>query len=97
MRKLYYQVIIDDFKNNGCSKKEEQALIEVFKSTTKRMSISLARESHYNLGDYDNSKDRGIDQFTLIAKRSILENCEYFTGEFKSDKKQLEVTAYLMP
>ena len=93
---LYYKVIIDDFKNNGCSEEEKSSLIEVFKSIPKTMSISLARESNYDLKDFYNSKNRGIDKFTLISKRSTLEDSEYFTGQFKSGKKQLEVTAYLI-
>jgi hypothetical protein len=95
-KKLYYQIIIDDFKNNGCSEAEKNALIQFFRSLIKNMAISHARESHYELEDFSSSKNSGIDKFSLVMKRTQLDTAEYFVGEFKSGEKYLEVTAYLM-
>ena len=95
-KKLYYQIIIDDFKNNGCSEAEKNSLIQFFRSLIKNMAISHAHESHYKLEDFSSSKNSGVDGFSLVMKRTDLENSEYFVGEFKSGEKYLEVTAYLM-
>tara|TARA_Y100000389_G_C17341910_1_gene453810 strand:+ start:110 stop:310 length:201 start_codon:yes stop_codon:yes gene_type:complete len=55
---------------------EVETFLKIFKSIPKSMSTSLARESHYNLKDFYNSKSRGIDKFSLVAKRSNLEDSE---------------------
>lgn len=95
-RKLCSEIIIDDFKNTGCSESEIQEFLGIFNEIPKTMSISLARESNYELKDFYNSKNRGINNFSLTIKRTTLEDSEHFIGKFKSGEKQLEVEAFLI-
>ena len=96
MRKLYCETIIDEFEHSNCSNFEADTLLNIFKSIPKKMSLSLARRSYYEIKDFYDGKKEGINKFTLTVIRKNLEDYEHFTGNFQHGEKTLKITAFLV-
>lgn len=94
MNKLCYKAMIEDVKNEKCTDAEMEALLDAFEYTIKRMT-SLANKAWYDLKDYVTSKQKGIDQFTLIVERKNVLGQRQWHGVFEHDNKRLSVIGTL--
>lgn len=95
MSKLFYRTRIEDIVNTKCTDTELNALLDVFEYTVKKMAITLARKSWYELKDYATAKQRGIDRFTMMLERKDILGQEQWYGIFLNDNKSLSVIGTL--
>ena len=95
MSKLFYKAMIEDIRNEKCSKAEMSALLDAFAYTVKKMATTLARKSWFELKDYATSKRNGIDQFTLMLERKDVNGQEQWHGTFEHGNKNLTVIGTL--
>ena len=96
MHKLYCETIIDEFEHSNCNDSETETLLNIFKSIPKKMSLSLARKSYYEIKDFYDGRGEGFNKFTLEVVRKNLEDYEHFEGNFTCGEKKLKITAFLV-
>ena len=95
MSKLFYKAIIEDVQNKKCTLAEQEALLNVFEYTLKKMASTLARKAWFELEDYATSKQYGIDRFTLMIERKEVLGQEQWHGFFEHGSKNLKVIGTL--
>ena len=95
MRKLFYKAIIEDIHNENCTHAEQEALLDTFEYTMKKMATTLARKSWYALEDYADSKQLNIEHFTLTLEYKKILDHEQWHGIFEHGNKILTVIGTL--
>jgi hypothetical protein len=95
MSKLFYKAMIEDIQRDQCSHKEVEHLLDVFTYAVKRTATTMARKAWFQLGDFANTKNQGIDRFTLTVDRIDVRGQEQWWGIFEYGSKKLKVIATL--
>lgn len=100
MSKLFYKVVIFEVRNISCSQEEVELLLDVFKSSVKKMATTLARKAYYEMIDFRFSGAK-VAAFSLKIERKpveapfTLKDDDLFVGTFKSGADALEIFAKL--
>jgi len=95
MSKLFYKAMIEDIQNDKCTDSEIENLLDIFASTVKRTATTLARKSYFELEDFANTKNRGINRFTLELERKQIHSQEQWWGTFTYGSKNLKIIGTL--
>lgn len=100
MSKLFYKVVIFEVRNISCSQEEVELLLDIFKSSVKKMATTLARKAYYEMIDFRFSSAK-VAAFSLKIERKpvetpfTLKDNDLFVGTFKSGADTLEIFAKL--
>lgn len=95
MSKLHTRMIAEDVVNDRCSDAELEALYSAFEYTVKRFATTLARKAWFELSDFATSKQRGIENFSLMIERKTTDGQDMYFGTFKDCHKNLRILASL--
>jgi hypothetical protein len=95
MSKIFFKAMIEDVRAEKCNDAEVEALLEVFEYSVKRMARMLARKAWFELADYSNASQSGIDRFTLMLERRMINGTEQWWGNFEYGGKKLKVIGTL--
>ena len=92
MSKLFSKVVIEDFRNAGCTDREVEILLDIYSRTVKRMATTLTRKAYYELIDFKNSDE--VNSFSLkIEKENAIS--DRYIGIFKDGLRTLKVMTVL--
>ena len=95
MRKLHYKALIEDCVNDKCTTAEQEQLMAVYGRTVKRVATTLARKTWFELADFAEAKENGIDGFSLMIEKTIYNGVEQWVGYFRNGDKNLKIIAIL--
>lgn len=95
MSKLFYKAMIEDIQRDQCSHAEVEHLLDTFTHTVKKVATTAARKAWFQLADFANAKNHGIDRFTLTVERVDIRGHEQWWGIFEYGNKKLKVIATL--
>jgi hypothetical protein len=59
------------------------------------MATTLARKAWYELRDFFNAKDQGVEGFSLLIERKVVCHQEQWWGTFENGNKTLKIIATL--
>ena len=96
---MFYKVVIFEVRNISCSQEEVELLLDIFKSSVKKMATTLARKAYYEMIDF-RFTDK-VAAFSLKIERKpvetpfTLKDDDLFIGTFKSGADALEIFAKL--
>jgi hypothetical protein len=93
MNRLIYKGFIEDVRNEKCSDREVEKLLDVFEDAVKSMAETSAKKSFYNLRDFQGTERAGVNLFTLSLERENVKNLKQYTGYFECGHKNLKVVA----
>ena len=95
MSRLLNKASIEDVQNTGCTKLEQEYLLDTFTSLMKRSAAIMLSKGEFNLGDFKYSKRRELSNFTLKLERKLIKGQEQWWGVFQNGEKLLKVIGAL--
>lgn len=95
MNKITYISIIQDAQHAECSDTEIESLLGIYASTLMSVATTRARKLWFSLSDFEDTKEYGTDQFSLILERRDVRGQEQWCGTFGCGSKNLRITAKL--
>ena len=91
MSKLLNKASIEDVQNTGCTKLEQEYLLDTFTSLMKRSAAMMLSKGEFNLADFKYSKSN----FILKLERKLINEQEQWWGVFQDGEKLLKVIGTL--
>jgi hypothetical protein len=93
MSHLIYQGIVEDIRSDKCSDSEIEKLLEVFTRAIGYFEPDLNEKSWDSLEGFSGSCQYGVVNFSLKINKKKKGDIFHYTGEFKSDSKNLKIFA----
>jgi len=96
-KKMYWKPSVDDIQNQGCDEREVEMLCDIFERRMQEMASTLLRKGWYHLEDFQGTKEREIDGFTLTMEKYPHACVEQWIGIFEAEGKKLRLFGMLDP
>lgn len=93
MSNLIYKGIIEDIRSDKCSDSEVEKLLEIFTIAIGYFTSDINEKSWDSLDSFSGSRQYEVANFSLKISRKKKSGVFHYTGEFKSDSKNLKIFA----
>jgi hypothetical protein len=93
MNNLIYKGIVEDIRSDKCSDSEVEKLLEIFTKAIGYFTSDTNEKSWDNLDNFSGSCEYEVANFSLKIIRKKKGDIFHYTGEFKSDSKNLKIFA----
>ena len=93
MNNLIYKGIIEDIRSDKCSDSEVEKLLEIFTKAIGYFNSDINEKSWDSLDSFFGSHQYEVANFSLKISRKKKDGIFHYTGEFKSDSKNLKIFA----
>lgn len=95
MRTLLYKSVIHDIDNHGCTEQEVARLCDIFALAIKKAEGILAHTLIFDMKDNHYARTHHVSAFSLILKRSIVQEQKQWHGMFVCHNKRLSLLGAL--
>jgi hypothetical protein len=93
MNNLIYQGIVEDIRDDKCSDREIEQLLEIFTKAISYFTNDLLEKYWENLNDFFDSDNSKISSFSFKIQKKPKGSVFQYIGEFKADTKNLKIFA----
>jgi len=93
MNNLIYKGIVEDIRSDKCSDSEVEKLLEIFTKAIGYFTSDINEKSWDSLDSFSGSHQYEVANFSLKISRKKKGDIFHYTGEFKSDSKNLKIFA----
>ncbi len=93
MLRLIYKGFIEDIKNEKCTDKEVEKLIDVFEEAVNLMAATSEKKLSFDLKYFEKIDCTTVNSFTLNLERKPIKNFEKYIGYFECKNKNLKIFA----